>query len=798
MQLGQSGLPRIALREVDLGRAISPATIAAGRSYARNHAVSNVVIDGDGTRIEAQTQGSARRPYHQNIRLQHLPDGHVMIRGMCSCPVGLNCKHVAAVLITTLEGPTLAPSPILRPLIVESLPEKARDLLPSDLASWLSDLENAEQAESEEYPDSIRQRMLYVFSADHGNYSTPVLRITPTAAYLRKDGSFSQTRSYAWDPAVAPPQFLRTSDKVILARLHRWRRDEASDDVAHTLRRIVQTGRACWDTPDGPTLTIGPERPGRIAWRLGEDGSQHAALEVDAPAAAALLHDPWYFEAETGVVGPLKVEMPLAIARRLLRGPSVPLDQAERFRAEIGRRLPSLPQPSALPEPEPVEAPLRPHLRLFYESLPFHYGYWASSYVKPDERIPLAELRFQYGPLLLPLRDRRDVHVRQGRLLRIQRDTKEQIAATNRLMELGFRRVTDVYGSTVRGSLSDALVQQTPEDWLDTVLHHVPILRKEGWTIEIADDFPIRIARPDGDFTAELTEGSGIDWLELHLGVLVDGQRLDLAPALIQMITAADSAGLSMAANLESIEESEPFLVPLPDGRLLSLSAGRVRPILLALIELFAGGVIDPDEPAIRFTRLDAADVAALEEASGLVWQGGESLRALGKTLREAGGAVPQAVVPESFRGSLRPYQSRGVDWLQFLRGAGLGGILADDMGLGKTVQTLAHVMIEKAEGRLDQPALIVCPTSLVWNWLNEAARFAPTLNVLALHGPARKDRFSEIRQADLVITTYPLLTRDKSVLTEHEWHVVVLDEAQTIKNPNAATTRLARQLQAR
>ena len=72
-------------------------------------------------------------------------------------------------------------------------------------------------------------------------------------------------------------------------------------------------------------------------------------------------------------------------------------------------------------------------------------------------------------------------------------------------------------------------------------------------------------------------------------------------------------------------------------------------------------------------------------------------------------------------------YQARGVDWLQFLRGASLGGILADDMGLGKTVQTLAHLLIEQAEGRLTQPALIVCPTSLIPNWSMEAERFAPS-----------------------------------------------------------------------
>ena len=164
----------------------------------------------------------------------------------------------------------------------------------------------------------------------------------------------------------------------------------------------------------------------------------------------------------------------------------------------------------------------------------------------------------------------------------------------------------------------------------------------------------------------------------------------------------------------------------------------RIRPTLQALLELWTTGGIDEDAGKIGFSRLDAADLAGLEERAGLIWRGGEALRDLGRKLRQAGG-IPKATVPATFRATLRPYQSQGVDWLQFLGRRGLGGVLADDMGLGKTVQTLAHLMIEKAAGRLDRPALIVCPTSLIPNWTAEAQRFAPQLSVLPLHGPARE-----------------------------------------------------------
>jgi SNF2 family DNA or RNA helicase len=154
--------------------------------------------------------------------------------------------------------------------------------------------------------------------------------------------------------------------------------------------------------------------------------------------------------------------------------------------------------------------------------------------------------------------------------------------------------------------------------------------------------------------------------------------------------------------------------------------------------------------------------------------------------------------VPPGFTATLRPYQAQGVTWLDLLRESGLGGVLADDMGLGKTVQILALLSLEKARGSLTEPALVVAPTSLMTNWFNEARKFAPELKVLVLHGAARKQNFESISRHDVVLTTYPLIARDQEVLLSREWHIAVLDEAQTIKNPNAATTRWLRGIKAR
>jgi non-specific serine/threonine protein kinase len=144
-------------------------------------------------------------------------------------------------------------------------------------------------------------------------------------------------------------------------------------------------------------------------------------------------------------------------------------------------------------------------------------------------------------------------------------------------------------------------------------------------------------------------------------------------------------------------------------------------------------------------------------------------------------GKPPQLIdPPDEFVGELRPYQRRGLSWLAFLQGLGLGGILADDMGLGKTVQLLA-LLAAPGNGR----TLLVCPMSLVGNWQREATRFAPKLSVHVHHGADRKLD----PDADLVITTYALAARDFELLRDAKWDRIVVDEAQAIKN---AATRQA------
>jgi SNF2 family DNA or RNA helicase len=156
--------------------------------------------------------------------------------------------------------------------------------------------------------------------------------------------------------------------------------------------------------------------------------------------------------------------------------------------------------------------------------------------------------------------------------------------------------------------------------------------------------------------------------------------------------------------------------------------------------------------------------------------------------------------IPESFRGTLRPYQARGVSWLAFLERWGLGACLADDMGLGKTPQLIAFLLHLHEQEALELPTLVVCPTSVLGNWEREVKKFGPTLKAIVHHGDKRlkgKAFAKAVKDKHLVITSYPLVFRDATTLQGVSWQGVVLDEAQNIKNPGAKQSQAVRQLEA-
>lgn len=202
------------------------------------------------------------------------------------------------------------------------------------------------------------------------------------------------------------------------------------------------------------------------------------------------------------------------------------------------------------------------------------------------------------------------------------------------------------------------------------------------------------------------------------------------------------------------------------------------------------------DGQAYRISARQAGFLETTLREQGWRLQAPESWR--DKVRHRSGEALPACPALGTLEEVLRPYQKQGVAWFQFLRSNQFGGILADEMGLGKTLQTLAFLRALRHSGEITTPCLVICPTSLVFNWVLEAEKFAPDLKVVALQGADRHRWFAAVPGAHLVVTSYALIRRDTERYQGLEFDTVVLDEAQHIKNRQTQNAQAVKSIRAR
>ncbi|HTL35490.1 MAG TPA: DEAD/DEAH box helicase [Kofleriaceae bacterium] len=318
----------------------------------------------------------------------------------------------------------------------------------------------------------------------------------------------------------------------------------------------------------------------------------------------------------------------------------------------------------------------------------------------------------------------------------------------------------------------------------------IPQLRNLGWRVEIDSEYPWQVVGGDAPlYVAAEPDRERPDWFGLELGVEIDGHRVNLLPALLEMLDSASGLGALAKSARRCVA------VPVGDRRWLPVPPARLRLVAKVLLELYReGGKVRA--PAVRAPLVAELCAAVHDGKRPLRWIGDTKIREQAYALAMGPRRTTTVTTPATLRADLRAYQREGVAWLQNLREHGAGGVLADDMGLGKTLQTIAHVLLEKEAGRLDRPAMIVTLTSLVGNWQRELARFAPSLTVAVYHGPDRKS--VTLVGNDVIITTYPLVARDRDELATTPLHLLVLDEAHAIKNGSAQASEAVRCLDAR
>lgn len=847
----------------DIKRAIDPITLKRGSELFAAGYLESLSIKPDGTLIVAMVMGSSGRLYGLEIDIERDRDGMVTLVGDCDCPVGINCKHVAAALLAaTQKQETIEVSGGHVSRSASSPALNLQQNLSYHLTSWLHTLGDSfeHQALGEDFPDNIKQRLIYVLSISdfgHGSGRRQVHKITPMTAALLKSGSFGSHREY--DPSNIrshkPAKYLRQSDYEILDEILRLKRRmpgatldgmelQADPAFAAIIGRILSTGRCRWQGVNGPLLTAGPARKASFGWESLQDGDQVLRVRVheedlsnnDTTLCEAVLplSPPHYVDIGSGIVGPLDFGVPDAVAAAMAKMPAIPIEQAAFFAAEMDKRLAGASFHRLLPLPEkPSATEVRPvtptpTLHLHSGSVRIRQQFSYTIYDSRRNRefpLALATALFDYDGQLVPsASELKTIKRRDGDMLVITpRDLEFETNAKEQLIKRG---LTPIRQSTLQvddAHSSDFLVVSPdpysplekvenlmdPENFVEFERTVVPQLRAAGWRIGYSDDYPFRVIEAsDQAWWGEVEKGSGIDWFSFEMGIEHDGQRINLVPRLVDIISRIPPP-VAALAHSDTPEAAEGFLGycnklkfhhRLPGGAILTIPGSRLAPVLRGLLEL-----IGPRNPVlwndgISFQRAEAPGLVGLAQQVGtnVSWAVGMTdLMALGRALR--GGVELQPVSPpDEFKAELRPYQAIGLSWMEFLREKGFGGVLADDMGLGKTIQALAFLTREKSDGRLDRPALIIAPTSVLPNWQAEARRFAPSLRVLALRGLDRKQHFDRIGSHDLVLTTYPLLLRDHAVLLQQEFHAVVLDEAQAIKNARASVARLAHRIRAR
>ncbi|WP_394846987.1 DEAD/DEAH box helicase [Pendulispora brunnea] len=309
----------------------------------------------------------------------------------------------------------------------------------------------------------------------------------------------------------------------------------------------------------------------------------------------------------------------------------------------------------------------------------------------------------------------------------------------------------------------------------------LPKLRALGFRVTVDEKYPFQVVDTHAPWFLSINSaGEELpDWFSLELGVEVDGKRVDLLPMVIELIERANGE----EGGLPALEKTFPSLVSMQvsETHHVTVSRERLRALLHVVIELWQdslhGGFTFP---RARATALVPLDEQFRSEGTRISWRDPEHVADRAFALA----ARPKKVEkPALLKATLRSYQEEGLAFLQHLRANGVGGVLADDMGLGKTLQTISHICKEKEEGRITSPILIVAPTSLVGNWNNEIKKFAPHLRVTLFRGPGRHALWDEIPTSDVVVTTYPVLVRDEERFEQLQFHMVVLDEAQAIKN---------------
>ncbi len=552
------------------------------------------------------------------------------------------------------------------------------------------------------------------------------------------------------------------------------------------LAEILDTAPCFLGGLAGLQLSRGKSHQLNWQWKLEQDGSQRLLPALPPSQRLLRLDSLWCLDPERAELSHLEAP---AEETHWLDLPPLKHDDSLRLRQSLpGSRL-----VTRIPSPQVFEqlrrAEFSPKPLLILHALTRHARLAAGT-----PPLAYARLAFDYAGERLPGRGGEPLvrRVRNGQLIEITRRRAEELSAMEQLERIGLTPGVDTEG--LPWDLADTLPEDTwlfpgkgyagalevntPARWLALR----PRLEADGFQLDYAPSFPFEVLEGPVRWYGDAVEDADDHAFDLEIGIELEGKRHNLLPAVAQAL-AEHQLSLRPAPNEP---EDAVWYAPVDERRRVPVRLKELRGLLAPLAEY-----LEKPRRRLHLPRVQAGRLEELVEAlpHGSELQAPEPLRGFTARLRDAAERASD-VVPEGLSVELRPYQREGLRWLNALAEAGVGGVLADDMGLGKTLQLITHLLALKQHGALAQPALVVVPTSLIPNWQAEIARFAPMLKVLALHGPQRGGEFAQLGAQDIVLTSYALLPRDVVALRKQAFALIVLDEAQQVKNPRTQARR--------
>lgn len=594
---------------------------------------------------------------------------------------------------------------------------------------------------------------------------------------------------------------LRLLDKVVGAFSHFARKKITTSDYdlfSLTIKRLLETGRCYFKRPEGEPLQVGPKLTSKPIW-LGADGKYKLMLAAQTTSECEIRflswHFPYYIDMTRAIIGPIDAGLAPDVARALCQLPQFSREELIAFlvAATEHNLIDYIPEPP--PECRFEIKKIKPQTKLELKSFVIRSNITIGQHSYKEGQHISALVATSHFPNC----DGRLYEGESGKLI-LERHDRSGRSPINELVERGFI----IAPSTVLGlddPTATAYIAPDAASLVDLAEDDFKDLRACGWEVAHGTALAIMPVELDDSNLTFVLNTKDDWWFSLSLTVEFNGSQYPLLPILLTAIDKLSRSVLSAMPEqdrdeseqpislgedqLESLNRNGKFIAQIDSGAFISLPFDRVKAILMALKELLR----DSDSKLHCCDFYQLLDYAALARAR---WFEADN-RSLFERLRNF--FIPKTVAPpKQFNAVLRPYQIEGLSWLQRLAENKFAGLLADDMGLGKTVQILAHIALEKEQGRLTKPFLVICPTSVLPNWLDEVEKLTPHLKTLAYSGPDRAKRFPLLAEADIVITTYAIITRDQQ-LQDIDWLGVVLDEAQMIKNDYTLISQLVCQL---